>query len=181
MAEWSSEHLSLSVAPRFSRSVPAWSTAKPYTRGHSKFRVTLRAPKLIPMNSTSYANEPTILLVKDGAELPPDLPTETAAFLPGWRVVRNFDNYALHQKIRGTNWSFLPLRGGKETTVMGRSRQKILRRGVAQILTQLTGRKFNSVEITVLSSKSFLGLLSLNMAVNLRHFQYSSAVAWRGG
>jgi hypothetical protein len=128
------------------------------------------------MNSMSYANEPTILLVREGAELPPDLPTENAAFLPGWRVVRNFDNYALRQKMRETNWRFLQLRGGKETRVMGRERQEILRRGVTQILADLKGRKFNSLEITVLGSKSFLGVIFLSIAVNLRHFQYNTAV-----
>lgn len=127
------------------------------------------------MNST-YANEPTILLVREGAELPPNLPTENAAFLPGWRVVRNFDNYALRQKIRESNWRFLQLRGGKEARVTGRARQQILRKGVAQILADLKGRNFNSLEITVLDSKSFLGVMVLNIAVNLRHFQYNIAV-----
>lgn len=125
------------------------------------------------LNSMSYAGEPTILLVREGAELPPDLPTENAAFLPGWRAVKNFDNYALRQKIRETNWCFLQLRGGKETRVMGRARQEILRRGVAQILADLKGRKFNSLEITVLGSKSILGVIFLNIAVNLRHFQHN--------
>ncbi|MGB7436140.1 MAG: hypothetical protein WBW49_12045, partial [Candidatus Acidiferrum sp.] len=104
------------------------------------------------------------------------LSTENAAFLPGWRVVRNFDNYAFRQKMRESNWRFLQLRGGKETKVMGRARRDILRKGVAQILADLKGRKFNSLEITVLASKSFLGVVFLNLAVNLRHFQYNTAV-----
>jgi hypothetical protein len=128
------------------------------------------------MDSMLYANEPTFLLVREGAELPPDLPMENAAFLPGWRVVRNFDNYALRQKMRETNWRFLQLRGSKETRVVGRARQEILRRGVAQTLTDLKDRKFNSLEITVLGSKRFLGMIFLNIAVNLRHFQCNTAV-----
>lgn len=128
------------------------------------------------MSSMSYAHEPAILLVREGAELPPDLPTENAAFLPGWRVVRNFDSYALRQKMRETNWCFLQVRGGKETRVMGRARQEILRRGVAQILADLKGRQFNSLEITVLGSKSILGVIFLNIAVNLRQFQCNTAV-----
>lgn len=128
------------------------------------------------MNPVSYANEPIILLVREGAELPPDLPTENAAFLPGWRVVKTFDNYALRQRMREANWRFLQLRGGKETRVMGLGRQEILRRGVARILADLKGRKFNSLEITVLASKSFLRVIFLNIAVNLRHFQCNTAV-----
>ena len=66
------------------------------------------------MNSMSYVNERTILLVREGAELPPDLPRENAAFLPSWRVVKNFDDYALLQKIRQTNWRFLQMRVGEK-------------------------------------------------------------------
>ena len=126
--------------------------------------------------SKSYATEPTILLVREGAELPPDLATESETFLPGWRVVKNFDSYALRRKIRETNWSFLQLRGGKETKGMGRARKDILRRGVAQLVSEFPGRKFNSMEITVLVSRRFLGLMFLNIAVNLRHFQHNTAV-----
>jgi hypothetical protein len=126
--------------------------------------------------SKSYATEPTILLVREGAELPPDLATESEAFLPGWRVVKNFDSYALRRKIRETNWSFLQLRGGKETKGMGRARKDILRRGVAGLVSEFRGRTFNSMEITVLVSRRFLGLMFLNIAVNLRHFQHNTAV-----
>jgi hypothetical protein len=125
----------------------------------------------------STLTEPPILIVRDGAELPPDLPTEGEAFLPGWRVVKNFDTYSLRRKIRESNWSFLQLRGGKEAKVVGRARREILRRGVAQILTQLSGRKFNSLEITVLASKCYLGVTFLNISVNLRHFQYKVGTA----
>jgi hypothetical protein len=128
------------------------------------------------MNPMSYANVPTILLVREGAELPPDLPTENAAFLPGWRVVKNFDHYALRQRIWQANWRFLQLHGGKETRAMGLGRLEVLRRGVARMLADLKGRKFNSLEITVLASKSFLGVMFLNIAVNLRHFQRNTAV-----
>lgn len=120
----------------------------------------------------SYSNEAPILLVREGAALPPDLNTESETFLPGWRVVKNFDNYSLRRKIRETNWSFLQLRGGKETKVLGRARREILRRGVTQILAELRGRTFNSLEITVLVSKRFLGVTFLNISVDLRHFQY---------
>ena len=124
----------------------------------------------------SRGNEPAILLVREGAELPPDLLTETALFLPGWRVVKNFDNYAFRHTMREANWRFLQLRGGKETRVMGLGRLEVLRRGVARMLADLKGRKFNSLEITVLASNAFLGVIVLNIAVSLRHFQRKTAV-----
>jgi len=128
------------------------------------------------MQPISHGNEPAILLVREGADLPPDLLTETALFLPGWRVVKNFDNYAIRQRMRAAEWRFLQLRCSKETRVMGRARREILRRGVARMLAELKGRKFNSLEITVLASKSFLGVMFLNVAMNLRHFQRNAAI-----
>ncbi len=125
----------------------------------------------------SNSNESSILLVRDGALLPPDLPTDSESFVPGWRAVKNFDSYALTRKIRETNWSFVQLRGGKETRLMGRTRQDILRKGVARILTELRGRKFNSLEITVLVSKCFLGVTFLSISVSLRHFQHTGSAA----
>ena len=89
---------------------------------------------------------------------------------------QNFDNYSMQRKIRETNWRFLQLRGGKETRLMGRGRQEILRRGVGQILAETKGRKFSSMEISVLVSESFFGVMFLNISVNLRHFQRNTAV-----
>jgi hypothetical protein len=129
-----------------------------------------------PANPNSYeAHEPSILLVRDDAVLPPALSTEgQSSFLPGWRAIKNFDEYALRRKIRETNWSFLHLRGGKETGVMmGRARDKVLQKAVAHLLAELRGRKFNSLEVTVLLSKCFLGLRFLRISVNLRHFQHN--------
>ncbi len=129
-----------------------------------------------PTNSDRYgAREPSILLVRDGAFLPPALSTEgQSSFMPGWRALNNFDEYTLRRKIRETNWSFLRLHASKETGVkMGRARHKILQDAVAQTLAEFRGRKFNAVEVSVLASKCFLGMNFVKVLVNLRHFQYN--------
>lgn len=133
-----------------------------------------------PTNFTSYeAHGPSILLVRDDAVLPPALSTEgQSSFLPGWRAIKNFDEYTLRRKIRETNWSFLRLRANKETGVkMGRARHKILQEAVAQTLAEFRGRKFNAVEVSILISKRFLGVNFLKISVNLRHFQYNALSA----
>ena len=125
---------------------------------------------------TSYeAYRPSILLVRDDAVLPQALTSEDkSSFLPGWRVIKNFDEYTLRRTIREANWSFLHLRAGKETGVkMGRARHKILQNAVAQILDEFRGRKFNAAEVSVLTSKCFLGVNFLKISVNLRHFQHN--------
>jgi len=132
------------------------------------------------INFTSdEAHGPSMLLVRDDAVLPPALATEgQSSFLPGWRAIKNFDEYTLRRKIRETNWSFLHLRANKETGVkMGRARHKILQDAVAQILGEFRGRKFNAVEVSVLTSKCFLGVNFLKLSVNLRHFQRNAPSA----
>ena len=63
--------------------------------------------KLSDRHSISSTHEPSILLVRHSALLPPNLPTEGEAFVPCWRVVKNFDNYSMQRKIRETNCRFL--------------------------------------------------------------------------
>ena len=131
-------------------------------------------------NFTSYeAYRPSILLVRDDVVLPQALTSEDkSSFLPRWRAIKNFDEYTLRRTIRETNWSFLHLRAGKETGVkMGRSRHKILQNAVAQVLDEFRGRKFNAVEVSVLTSKCFLGVNFLKISVNLRHFQRNAPSA----
>ena len=45
-----------------------------------------------------------------------------------------------------------------------------------QILADLKGRKFNPLEITLHGLKSFLGVIFVDIAVNLGHFQNRTAV-----
>jgi hypothetical protein len=119
----------------------------------------------------SYANEPTVPRVREEVELPPDLPTENAAFLPGWQWSR-ISTTTHSAEGRGRLISVFC----HCARVIGLERLEILRRGVARILADLKGRKFNALEITVLGSRSFLGMILLNIAVNPRHFQCNAAV-----
>jgi hypothetical protein len=39
------------------------------------------------------------ILIREDTPLPANLPIESEAFLPGWRVVNNLDGYGLGRKI----------------------------------------------------------------------------------
>ena len=116
-------------------------------------------------------NESNMILIRDGALLPPDFTLESEAFLPGWRMVKNFDGYTLNRKINQANWSFVRLTGEHKARVVGRAYTGTLRKGIAQILGGLRGKKFNSLEITVVGLKHFVGLAFLSISANRRHIQ----------
>jgi hypothetical protein len=115
--------------------------------------------------------ESNMILIRDGALLPPDFTLESEAFLPGWRMVKNFDGYTLNRKITQANWNFVRLTGEHKARVVGRAYTGTLRKGIAQILGGLRGKKFNSLEITVVGLKHFVGLAFLSISANRRHIQ----------
>jgi hypothetical protein len=123
------------------------------------------------IGSKPEMNESNMILIREGAVLPPNFMVESEAFLPGWRVVKNYDGYTLSRKIKQANWNFVRLTGEHKTRVVGRVYAGTLRRGIARILAGLRGKKFNSLEITVVGLKHFVGLAFLSISANRRHIQ----------
>lgn len=117
------------------------------------------------------SEESRMVLIREGALLPPDMAIESEPFLPGWRVVKNLDGYSLNRKIKEANWNFVRLTGDYKARVVGRAYAGTLRKGVSRILTELRGRRFNSLEITAVVLKRFVGLAFLSISANRRHIQ----------
>ena len=121
-----------------------------------------------PMSQTS---ETGIILIREGAVLPPDFTYESEAYLPGWRMVKNLDGYTLNKKIKEANWNFVRLSGEHKARVVGRAYPGALRNAVSRVLLELRGRKFNSLEISVVVLKRFVGLAFLSISASRRHIQ----------
>jgi hypothetical protein len=101
----------------------------------------------------------------------PALSIESEPFLPGWRVVKNPDLQALTRSVEGANWNFFYLAGEMRATVFGRAGLGALRRAVKCVLAKQEGQKFNSLEITKIVSKRFLGIPFMSVAAHSRHIQ----------
>ncbi|PYU54084.1 MAG: hypothetical protein DMG55_32680 [Acidobacteria bacterium] len=113
------------------------------------------------------------ILIREATPLPANLSVESEAFLPGWRVVKNPDRATLARNIQGANWNFFYLAGEIRATVLGRDRPGTLRRAVKRVLAKQEGQKFNSLEITKVVSKRFLGIPFMSVTVHSRHIQQS--------
>src|SRR6266403_1205474 len=118
------------------------------------------------------------VIIKEGTPLPTTLSMESEQFLPGWRIVKNLDRQALTREIEGASWNFLYLAGEIRTTVLGRERPGTLRRAVKRILAKQEGQRFklNSLEITKIASKWFLGIPLLRVTAHSRHIQLGIAL-----
>jgi hypothetical protein len=111
------------------------------------------------------------ILIKDGTFLPDALRFETEPCATGWRLVKNLDAYGLGRKISEAGWTFFWLAGEIGATVFGFDGQKTVRRAVKRILANLKSGEFNSLEITRIASKRFLGVSYASVSAHSRHIQ----------
>ncbi len=116
-------------------------------------------------------NRVLAILIREDTPLPVNLSIESEAFLPGWRVVKNLDRSTLARNIEGANWNFFYLAGEMRATVFGREGLGALRRAVKCVLAKQEGQKFNSLEITKVVSKRFLGIPFISVTAHFRHIQ----------
>jgi hypothetical protein len=125
----------------------------------------------------SDTNSARTILIKEDTCLPANLPIESENFLPGWRVVKSVDRSTLARNIEGVNWNFFYLAGEIRATVLGRNQPGTLRRAVKCVLAKQEGQKFNSLEITKVVSKRFLGIPFMSVTAHSRHIQQGIGLA----
>jgi len=111
------------------------------------------------------------VLIKDGALLPEALQMESEPCVPGWRLVKNLDGYALDRKVHEAGWTFFFLAGEIRTIAFGADEQWTVRRAIKRILANPRSKQFNSLEITRVASKRFLGLPYMSVGAHSRHIQ----------
>jgi len=113
------------------------------------------------------------ILIKDGTFLPNTLRFESEPCLTGWRLVKDLDGYGLDRKIREAGWTFFYMAGEIKTIVFDFRGQMKVRRAVKRIVARMNSEKFNSLEITRVASKRFLGVPYVRVSACSRHIQES--------
>jgi len=113
------------------------------------------------------------ILIKDGTPLPDALRIESQLCVPGWKLVADLDGFALDREIQRTGWTFFSLAGAVKATAFGVDTQKMVRRAIKHILASERSGKFNSLEVTRVTSKRFLGVSYMSVDAQSRHIQES--------
>ncbi len=111
------------------------------------------------------------ILIKDGTFLPDALRFESEPCATGWRLIKNLDGSGLGRKVPEAGWTFFWLAGEIKATIFGFDVQKTVRRAVKRILANLKPGKFNSLEITHVARKRFLGVRYVTVSAQSRHIQ----------
>jgi hypothetical protein len=111
------------------------------------------------------------ILFKEGTSFPEGFQLETASDFPGWRSVKGLDGYALDRKTHDAGWTFFYLAGESEASVLGREEEKTVHRAIERILASLKSERCNSLEVTRVVFKHFLGVPYATVSFHKRNMQ----------
>jgi hypothetical protein len=115
--------------------------------------------------------QPGSILLKEGTLFPEGFQLDSASYSPGWRSVQGLDGYALDRKTHEAGWTFFFLAGENNATVFGREGQETVRRAIKRILANLKSERFNSLEVTRVVFKHFLGVPYATVSFHKRNIQ----------
>jgi hypothetical protein len=112
------------------------------------------------------------VLVKDDALLPARLQNiHSEPYVRGWKLVRGLDGHAMDRRIQEAGWTFFFLAGPINAIAFGFDNASAVRRAIIRILADRGAKKFNSLEITQIESKRFLGIPYASVSAQSRHIQ----------
>jgi hypothetical protein len=112
------------------------------------------------------------VFIEEGTPLPDSLNFESKPYSNGWRSVKNLNGYGLDRKIREAGWTLFDLAQIK-ASVFGFDREKAARRALDRVLANVKSDNFNSLEISQVTAKRFLGLPYVTVSAHARHLQKS--------
>jgi len=113
------------------------------------------------------------ILIKEGIHLPESLPLESAPYVKGWRLVKNSSSSEIDRKLSEVGWTFFFMAGEISALAFGSDSEKTTRRAVRKVIANMKPDKFNSLEVSRVAAKSFLGLPYVTVAGHPRHVQES--------
>ena len=120
------------------------------------------------------------ILVREGTHLPNGLRLQSESHLNGW-VAASDTRSAFEETIRGAGWTFFFMAGEIKATVFGLDRQKALRAALKRLTKDVESQQCNSIEITRVADKSFLGFPYTSVSVHARHAQKGNLFPRRRG
>jgi hypothetical protein len=109
------------------------------------------------------------ILIEEGTLMPESLRLASEPDSSGWTSVKNLDRYELDRKINKAGWTFFYMAGKIKATVLGFDKQKTVRTALKRIITNVKSQKCNSLEITQVTSRSFLKVSSVSVSAHSRH------------
>jgi hypothetical protein len=110
------------------------------------------------------------ILVDKGGHLPKSLVIGNKSDTDGWAGIED-GRSAVEKVIQEDGWTYFFMAGEIKATGFGLDRQKRLGAARQRLVTDAKAQNANSVEITAVTGKSFLGVPYVSVTAHVRHLQ----------
>src|SRR5947199_4820770 len=110
------------------------------------------------------------ILVAGGAYLPQSLVLQSESDSNGWAAIKDV-RATFETTVHEAGWTFFFMAREIKTTVFGFDRQKALRVALKRLIADVKSQHCNSIEITQITSKSFLSVPGVSVVAHARHLQ----------
>jgi hypothetical protein len=88
----------------------------------------------------------------------------------GWAAL-NGARAAFEKDVRETGWTYFFMAGEIKATVFGFDKEKTLHAALKRLIANAKSQDCNSIEITRVTGKSFLGIPYMSVSAHPRHLQ----------
>ena len=116
------------------------------------------------------------IFVMDGLILPPTLRFAGQPYSDGWRLLNSLKSNDIDLRARDCGWNFMFLAERMRCTVIGFGRTWSLRKAMNKLLAIAREDAFNSVEVTEISTRRFLGMHWVSVGAHSRSLQKSNQI-----
>lgn len=113
------------------------------------------------------------ILMKEWPGMPPLSGFETEPCLREWSLVKVLNGLELDRKIHAAGWNFFFMAGEIKATFLGSIGPARIQSALKRIAAKVTGQHFNSLEITEIITRHFLGVPYVTVSAHSRHMQQS--------
>ena len=98
---------------------------------------------------------------------------ETEPGLGEWSMVKTPDAFTLDRKIHAAGWNFFFMAAEVKAMFFGSLGAAKVRSALMRILAKVKKQHFNSLEVTAIVARNFLGLPYVVVSAHSRHMQHS--------
>ena len=96
---------------------------------------------------------------------------ESEPYSGNWRLVRALSGFSLERKIRASGWNFFFIATEVKAVIIGELGANKIQNALKRILQKVRGQHFNSLEVTGIDERRFLGLPYVMVSAHSRHIQ----------
>jgi hypothetical protein len=133
-----------------------------------RFKIVTADRKLQLIPSTVQVGT---ILMKEWPGMPELFGLEIEPCLGDWSLVKVLDGFALDRKIHAAGWNFFFMAAEVKAMYFGSPKAAKVRGALKRILAKLKQQHFNSLEVTAIVSRHFLGVPYVTVSAHSRHIQ----------